>query len=122
MSVQEARSALYYKWTETEGFAVQMDANLLVIGFLLRPAVINRTQTSAPTTPADGDAYIVAAAGTTGVFVGQEKRFAFYSAAEAAWIFIPPKDGQLAGVTNEGTWGTQTVFKSGNWSTGTALA
>lgn len=122
MPAQEARSSLYYKWTETEGFATQMDSNWLVIGFLLRPSVINRTQTSAPSTPADGDAYIVAASGTAGIFVGQEKRFAFYSAAEAAWIFIPPKDGQLAVVMNEGTWGTQIVFKSPNWSTGTALA
>ena len=122
MSVQEARSSLYYKWTEDEGFADQMDANLLVIGFLLRPAVINRTQTSAPSTPADGDAYIVAAAGTTGIFVGREKWFAFYSDEESAWIFIEPKDGQMAVVTSEGTWGTQIVFKSPDWSTGTALA
>lgn len=120
-SVQEPRTGLFYKWTETDGFAVQMDANLVQIGFLLRPVVINRTQTSAPASPANGDAYIVAATGTTGIFVGMERRFAYYNSDEGAWIFLQPKDGQEAIVIGEGTWGTKTVFKGGVWSPGVAL-
>lgn len=117
----EPRCGFNYKWQVDDNFADQMDGNLLLIAFLLRPAVINRTQTTAPSTPTNGDAYIVAASGATGVFAGKEKHFAYYNAAEGGWIFINPKDGQMAVVISEGTWGTQTVFKGGSWSPGVAL-
>lgn len=41
---------------------------------------------SPPVSPGDGDAYIVAASGTTGVFVGQENNLAF--SIQGAWYFL----------------------------------
>lgn len=121
-SVAEPRTGLHYKWQVGDGFADQMDENLLRVGFLLRPAVINRTQAAPPPVPLNGSAYIVAASGTSGVFAGREKQFAIFNSDEGGWIFIAPRDGQEAVVTSEGTWGTKTVFKGGNWSNGVALA
>ncbi|HTF96741.1 MAG TPA: DUF2793 domain-containing protein [Cellvibrio sp.] len=117
---QEARIGIYYGWSETEGWADQMDINLRRIAFLLNPSVINRTQTSPPVSPVDGAAYIVASP-ATGTFVGLENQFMVWSAADGNWLPIVPKDGQEAVVISEGTWGTRIVFKGGAWSPGVAL-
>ena len=74
-ATQEGRLGLYYNWSEPENFADQMDNNILVLAFLANPAVINKTQTSAPASPADVAAYIVAA-GATGIFAGGVDNFA----------------------------------------------
>jgi hypothetical protein len=120
-SIQEARVGLYYGWAESDGFAAQMDVNILVMAFLLNPAVINRTQISPPASPNDGNAYIVASSGATGIFAGQENNFVMYVEPTGTWYFIEPKDGQEAVVISEGTWGTKIVHKGGVWSPGVAL-
>lgn len=121
-SKQEARIGLYYDWQPQDGYADQMDINIRTIAFLLNPAVINRTVTAPPALPVDGDAYIIAATGASGAYVGKENWFAVYSSAEGNWLILPPKDGMEAVVISEGTWGTKIVFKGGGWSPGTALA
>lgn len=50
-----------------------------------------------PASPADGDAYIVAAT-ATGAWVGKEKRIAFYA---SGWLFITPIKGMRAYVQDE---------------------
>lgn len=120
-AVQEIISKLWYGWSSGEGgMKNQMDANWLRIGALMNISVISRSLTSAPASPSDGAAYIVAAS-ASGIWSGKSTQIAVYRAALSAWEFYEPKDGWLAVVTSEGAWGTQTVYKSGSWSPGVAL-
>lgn len=121
MAKQEARIGIYYGWTETEGYADEMDINLCVLAFLANPAVSARNVTSPPASPADGYACLVAATGATGAFIGMGNHFAVWNADKNGYIFIMPKDGQMAVVTSEGMWGTRIVYKGFAWSTGVAL-
>jgi hypothetical protein len=59
---------------------------------------IDRTHTAPPSSPADGDTYLIATGGT-GVWLGQDGNVAY--SADGAWRFYPPFAGLVAYVTAE---------------------
>lgn len=60
-----------------------------------RFVVIDDTLTAPPGSPADGDAYRVASAGS-GAWAGKDDHIAYYSGT--AWVFVPPRAGLRYGV------------------------
>ena len=62
--------------------------------------VISRSISTPPGSPADGDAYIVAAA-PTGAWTGKAGQIAYWQTSVAAWSFIVPSNGWTAWVTGE---------------------
>lgn len=119
---EEAVSGLWFNWNSGEsGMKQQMDENWLKIGTLLQLRVVSRALTAAPATPDDGACYIPAAGATGVAWGGMDGKIAVWREYLNAWEFYDPQDGWVAVVLNEGTWGTQTVFKTGAWSPGTAL-
>lgn len=72
---------------------VPINAALRALEMYAQLTVINSTTTAPPGSPADGDAYIVAAS-PTGVWTGHAKHIAYYSGT--AWKFLVPKEGWIA--------------------------
>ncbi len=117
----EPRSGLRYGWDpDTDFFAPDLDANLLLLGRLCSPNlhVIDRTLTAPPGSPSTGDAYIPAAS-ATGDWAGQDGNLAIWDGA--AWVFYSPAAGWLVVVTAEGANGTLAVHTGTGWSAGIAL-
>lgn len=69
------------------------------IDALLMLSVINNTQTTPPTTPEDGQRYIIASA-ATGEWSGKDNYIATYQ--NLGWNYISPQNGFLAFVESEG--------------------
>lgn len=112
MASTEIRSGLIYNWSPTtENFSAQMDANLLWLGrFGTHLSVKDRDLTAPPGSPAAGDTYIIAAAGATGAWAGNETKATLWTGT--AWVFATPRTGWRAWVEDEG----QTcVFAAGVW-------
>ncbi len=65
---------------------------------LVHLMVLSRALAVPPTSPADGDRYIVAAS-PTGAWLGQTATIAAFQ--DGAWIFYVPKEGVAAWVANE---------------------
>ena len=63
---------------------------------IVQLAVLNRTLAAPPATPAEGNAYIVAA-GASGAWSGQTARIAAFQ--DGAWAFYVPREGWLAWVS-----------------------
>lgn len=113
-------SALYWGWESGEsGMKNTMDYNWRKIGLLLKSAVISRTVTSPPAGVA-GACYIIPV-GATGDWATRPNQIAVYRVGQSAWEYYPAEEGWVFTVLDEGTWGTQTVFKGGAWSPGVAL-
>lgn len=72
---------------------------IAMIDILLSKAVTSVLATP-PGSPANGQAHIVAASATTGVFVGKENNIAYYLTDAAAWQFIAPTTGLELMVTS----------------------
>lgn len=88
---------------------------------LVQPAVISRTTTTPPGSPAEGDAYIVAPS-ATGAWAGKDGKFACWLAG--AWSYRTPANGWLAFVTDTAELA---VYQAGAWASfvtngGAALA
>jgi len=64
---------------------------------LVQPSVLDRDLTSPPSSPADGDRYIVAAS-PSGAWTGQAGKIAAYQ--DGAWQFYTPREGWLAWVAD----------------------
>lgn len=62
------------------------------VDLLVQPSVLSATLATPPSTPADGDAYIVAAS-PTGAWTGYTNAIARWSAVLGAWEFLAPKKG-----------------------------
>ncbi len=62
------------------------------VDLLVQPSVLSATLATPPSTPADGDAYIVAAS-PTGAWTGYTNAIARWSAVLGAWEFLAPKAG-----------------------------
>lgn len=62
------------------------------VDLLVQPSVLSATLATPPATPADGDAYIVAAS-PTGAWTGYTNAIARWSAVLGAWEFLAPKNG-----------------------------
>src|SRR5712691_7743929 len=69
-----------------------------VLDALVQLSVISRALTAPPSTPAEGDRYIVKATGT-GAFAGKNNQIAHFSGG--GWLFHPPHTGWLAYVADE---------------------
>lgn len=81
---------LTYSWDVGEsGYNVQMDENFLVIDALLIPSVAGISSTP-PTTPSEGDKYIIGAS-ATGDWATYDDHVAIYSGT--IWLLMPPRAG-----------------------------
>lgn len=65
---------------------------------LVQQAVLDKDLAAAPSSPADGDRYIVAAS-PTGAWAGQAGKVTAYQ--DGAWAFYTPREGWLAWVADE---------------------
>jgi hypothetical protein len=69
---------------------VTVNEALARLDLVVQATVSDRTRTTAPVTPAEGDRHIVAA-GATGVWAGQDGRIAHFTAA--GWTYVAPRAG-----------------------------
>ncbi len=119
---QEGVMDLYYGYSSGEsGWGNQISANFIKIGALMQIAVVSRTTAAPPTSPTNGVTYIVPT-GATGAWTGQANKLTVYRSDISGWEFYTPKNGWLAVILGEGSWGTLSVYIGGAWSPGTALA
>ena len=72
---------------------------LNIIDAFTHPSVINRTRTSPPGSPTEGDQYIIAAS-ATGDWVGHDYEVTTYQ--NGAWVFFEPYIGMHAWIQDEG--------------------
>ena len=82
---------------------------LRILDVLVQPAVVSRTVTAPPATPAEGDRYIVPA-GATGAWAGQTGKVVVFQ--DATWVFLTGKAGWVAWVVAEGTLA---IFDGSAW-------
>lgn len=72
---------------------------LRLLDGLVQLSVLNRDLTAPPSSPADGDRYIVAS-GATGAWAGWDLNVALWT--DGAWLRLPPRTGWRAWVEDEG--------------------
>ena len=118
----EPRNDLNYAWSLGEsGWNQQMDANLLKIATFLGLSVIDRGLVTPPTSPVDGDAYIIPL-NATGVWLNRTNQIAIYrGGAVNAWEFYNPTDFRsrlLCYIEDEAVL---SVWNGTNWSAGASL-
>ena len=91
---------------------------------LVQCRVISTTLATPPASPADGDAYIVAAS-PTGAWVGHDAKIARWSTVVSAWEFFAPKSGwtvhNVADTQDYGFDGSAWVADGGGASVTTAI-
>lgn len=90
-----------------------LNESFLLVDKLLAPGVIDRDLTSPPGSPAQGALYIVASAGASGAWSGQEDTLAFYY---NGWIHLDPMRYAELYVIDEATW---IVWDGSAWITST---
>jgi hypothetical protein len=116
MPLTDPNLGLVYGWTLGEsGWHTGMDANLKRLGAIVGLSVISRAATTPPTSPADGDRYIIPA-GATGAWAGKTDQIAVRIAG--VWEYHAPQVGWLAYIEDEAKLA---VFKPGGWSAGIAV-
>lgn len=111
----EPRSGLQYGWNFGEsGWNTGMDNNLLYIGrFGFHLSVLSAAFNSPPGSPADGDAYIVAAS-PTGAWSGRANQIAVYvGGSPGNWVFATPRNGWRS--FNEAT-NSSFIFNENVWT------
>ena len=95
---------------------------LNIIDAFTHPSVINRTRTSPPGSPTEGDQYIIAAS-ATGDWAGHDHEVTTYQ--NGAWVFFEPYIGMHAWIQDEGvesiytavnTWHGAAVFSGVTWT------
>ncbi len=72
---------------------------LRLLDAMVQLAVLDRTRTAPPTSPADGDRHIVAS-GATGLWAGWDLNIAYW--VDGAWTRLVPRPGWLAWIAAEG--------------------
>lgn len=91
---------------------------------LVQCRVISTTLATPPASPADGDAYIVAAS-PTGAWVGHDAKIARWSTVVSTWEFFAPKSGwtvhNVADTQDYRFDGSAWVADGGGASVGTAI-
>lgn len=87
-------------WPSQAQKHVTVNEALAHLDALVQLSVLDRDLTGPPSTPADGDRYIVAAA-ATGVWTGKEGNVAAF--LDGAWTFFPPERGWTAWIADEAT-------------------
>jgi len=109
---QEPNIGINYGWVAGEsGINLQLDENWKAIGALLQLSVISKTN-DVPTTPADGDRYIVPS-GATGIWSGYDGKVARYN--EDVWELYTPLKGWLAYIEDEVIDGQYQFFDGTSW-------
>jgi hypothetical protein len=104
---------LTYGWTLGEsGWNTGMDANLKRLGALVGLSVIDRTTTTPPSSPNNGDRYIIPS-GATGAWSGKTDQIAVR--IEGVWEYHVPQPGWIAYIVAEDKL---SVYKSTGWSAG----
>lgn len=116
-----ARLSLPYIAPQQAQKQVTYNTAMAALDQLVQPTVKSRTTTVPPTSPAEGDTYIVAPA-STGAWAGKDNDFAAW--LSGAWSFRAPGEGWLAFVTDAAELA---VLQSGAWTSfatngGTSLA
>lgn len=91
---------------------VTMNDALGMLDLIVQLRAINRTRTSPPASPAEGDNYIVAAS-PTGAWAGHANDVACY--VNGAWVFVTPREGWRCWIVAEGA---TVVFSGGAWQGG----
>ena len=98
-SIKENNLELNYGWPYGEsGWNSGMDENIVKLGFESRKR-INGILSSPPSSPSNGDAYIVGTA-PTGLFSGKFANIAIYD--RGSWVFITPKSQEVVFNTSDG--------------------
>jgi len=113
MANTDPNLGLTYGWTLGEsGWNTNMDANLKRLGAIVGLSVKARDLTTPPTTPTDGDRYIIPA-GATGIWSGHTNQIAIRIAG--AWEYHAPKVGWACFVEDEDVL---SIYKATGWSPG----
>lgn len=124
---QEPNLGLNYGWPLGDsGWNLEMDENLRAVGALVQLSVISATTTAPPSSPSQGDRYIVPA-GATGDWAGQTNRVVRYVGTD--WEVYTPAVGWRANVEDQiGTlsytadgWGPQS-YEAGSNANGYYIA
>lgn len=99
------------RWTAgSDGWGGGMDADFAMLDALLFLSVKSATLAAPPTSPAEGDRYIVPA-GATGAWAAQDTKIAVR--VDSAWTFYTPRVGWKAYVVDADK---DFRFKAGAWS------
>lgn len=115
-ALQSPNLGVNYGWTAREsGWNSGMDANLKLLDAVLQLSVKSRLQATPPTTPTNGDRYIVAP-GPSGAWAGKAGQIA--ARIEAGWSFYAPKIGWTCFIEDEGVL---SAYKATGWSAGIAI-
>jgi hypothetical protein len=83
---------------------------LRLLDAMVQLAVLDRTRTAPPASPADGDRHLVAS-GATGLWAGWDLNVAFH--VDGAWIRLVPRPGWLVWVADEGAF---LVWSGSSWA------
>jgi hypothetical protein len=136
-SIQDPNFGLNYGWAFKEsGWKTGMDDNFKKLGAISQLSVINRTTNTPPSSPTNGERYIIGPS-PTGAWASKQNQIAVYR--ENAWTYYVPSEGWSCWVQAEtkryefsgGGWVSQpsgTVTGSGTvgqvafWSSSTALS
>jgi hypothetical protein len=105
-----ARLSLPYIAPQQAQKQVTYNAAMALLDQLVQPTVLSRTTAAPPTSPAEGDAYIVAPA-ASGAWAGRDGRLALWR--DGSWSFVVPADGWLAYVLDAGEIA---ICSAGAWS------
>ena len=98
-SVTESNLGLNYGWAYGEsGWNTGMDDNLVKLGFTSRNQV-KGILSAPPSTPSNGDAYIVGTS-PTGLFSGNFGKVAIWD--RTGWLFLTPKSQEVVYNTGDG--------------------
>jgi hypothetical protein len=112
MASTDPNLGLTYGWTLGESnWHTGMDANLKRLGALVGLSVIDRTTTTPPASPSNGDRYIIPP-GATGAWSGKTDQIAVR--IEGAWEYHVPQPGWIAYIVAEDKL---SVYTSTGWST-----
>jgi hypothetical protein len=83
---------------------------LRLLDAMVQLAVLDRTRTAPPASPADGDRHLVAS-GATGLWAGWDLNVAFH--VDGAWLRLVPRPGWLVWVADEGVF---LVWSGTSWA------
>lgn len=87
---------------------------LAILDQLVQPVVLDKDLATPPGSPANGAAYIIAAA-ATGAWSGKSGQVAYWLSSAAAWSFYAPLDGWSVWVADEAK---RYGYLGGTWSAG----
>jgi hypothetical protein len=120
-STTEPRNGIQQGWSLGEAnWKDGMDANLKEIdNFGLHLSVKDRDLVTPPSSPANGDTYILAAGTLTGAWSARTAGdIAMWSSVDAAWRFRTPRIGFVAYIEDEEKL---SAYKTAGWSAGVAI-